>query len=81
MAFYVKNLGYLKEGEKLFLPLNLKEVDFFLIKKDETMRFSFDVAKISSANLILRNTKETITIPINGYWQLAIRNSGNFNYL
>ncbi|MCI2228278.1 hypothetical protein MC378_03795 [Polaribacter sp. MSW13] len=74
MAFYVKNLGYLKKRKKVLVSVDIKEFDLLLLNKNDSLNFSFNNSKKNSSISVENYTKE-IVITNNGFWQIAIRST------
>jgi hypothetical protein len=73
MAYYIKNLGKLEKGKRVFVEINKKESSLLLINKCSSFIFSFHEKKQCDSKYLIKNHIETIVIPYTGFWQLAIK--------
>ena len=81
MAYYIKNLGKIMEGSRIFLKLNIEKSDVFLFLKNETTTFSFNEGKSYHTKYIVNNYESEILIGVSGFWQIAIKSNVAINFI
>ena len=75
MAYYTRNLGRKKEGDKVNVRLNINKYSILLFKKNDDVNCFFSTKKNPISTIEVDNFKTEIIIPTNGFWVIAVKSN------